>query len=199
MPQLDKFIFFSQFFWFCLLVIVVAYLLLTGWLLPRILRALKFRRWWQGKLRRPITFITTSLSVSFSQPFNRLISRFSAAVSNRQFRNLLELSIRFRRPVLLGFVPCGGLPPVLLQPHSLAVDPQFDRLLVRLRYSILPTLHFSVSRFVPRVLVLFVGPPPLMLLALAGCYFLQLSSQLVQWMDLPPNGLNRPTPSFFLS
>ena len=51
MPQLDKFIFFSQLFWLALF-LGFLYLLLVGWFLPRLLRSLKFRRVYRGRLAR---------------------------------------------------------------------------------------------------------------------------------------------------
>jgi len=112
MPQLDKFIFFPQLFWFVVL-LAGLYLLLVGWLLPRLLRSLKFRRAHRGRLARRL--LRSSLL---------LADRLPPLVAPSQRSPLLVLPALDRLGDSLAFSLSGFrrflLPPLPLRPFPLA-------------------------------------------------------------------------------
>lgn len=137
MPQLDKFIFFSQLFWLLLLLLSL-YLLLVGLVLPRLLRTLKVRRVRLGRWSGRLTSVVGS-----SEPladFRR--SSFSALVSAGERLGVEQLkAVRTPSPSLLLLPPATPLssstpppPPSLLPPKPPVSYPAIFSLYLKIRH-----------------------------------------------------------------
>lgn len=195
MPQLDKFIFFSQLFWLALL-LGLLYLLLAGWFLPRLLRSLKFRRVHRGRLFRlaglggqrlvrllPALAVLTQRSASLLVPaLDRPLSQL--AVAQASLRRWLQPAPPLRSfPLRAGRsaaeLPLPVLPVFWSAPVPLPSSVLLP-LLFRSSWSTFPPLpRFPLSpqpQLLPLDFLALVSfPAPVALLTLA------LSQRLVQW------------------